>query len=119
MNNHFDELTKGLAQSVTRRQALRRFGIGVGGAVLPSLGVPNRASASPKMGSYCEVANGVYTGKCVVGPFTPYPCGFWYTTNCNPEARLPTNRTKVAALWWTSRRTVSRSVICTFRSTTH
>ena len=27
MNNQFDELTKGLAQSVTRRQAFRKFGV--------------------------------------------------------------------------------------------
>jgi hypothetical protein len=29
MNNQFDELTKGLAQSVTRRTALRKFGFGL------------------------------------------------------------------------------------------
>lgn len=28
MNNQFDELTKGLAQSVTRRAALKKFGFG-------------------------------------------------------------------------------------------
>jgi len=28
MNNKFDELTKGLAQSVTRRAALKKFGVG-------------------------------------------------------------------------------------------
>ncbi len=28
MNDKFDELTKGLAQSVTRRGALRKFGVG-------------------------------------------------------------------------------------------
>jgi hypothetical protein len=31
MNNKFDELAKGLAQSVTRRQALKRFGVGLEG----------------------------------------------------------------------------------------
>jgi hypothetical protein len=31
MNNKFDELTKGLAQSVTRRAALKKFGIGIAG----------------------------------------------------------------------------------------
>src|SRR5438128_921203 len=29
MNNKFDELTKGLAQSVTRRGALKKFGVGL------------------------------------------------------------------------------------------
>jgi len=29
MSNKFDELTKGLAQSVTRRAALKKFGVGL------------------------------------------------------------------------------------------
>ncbi len=29
MNNQFDELAKGLAQSVTRRGALKKFGLGL------------------------------------------------------------------------------------------
>ena len=45
MNDKFDELAKGLAQSVTRRQALRRFGVGLAGALLASLGLPNKAEA--------------------------------------------------------------------------
>jgi hypothetical protein len=31
MSNQFDDLAKGLAQSVTQRQALKRFGIGLAG----------------------------------------------------------------------------------------
>jgi hypothetical protein len=34
MNNKFDELTKSLAQSVTRRQALKQFGVGLADMVL-------------------------------------------------------------------------------------
>jgi len=34
MDNKFDELAKGLAQSVTRRQALKKFGIGLAGLVM-------------------------------------------------------------------------------------
>ncbi len=45
MNNKFDELAKGLAQSVTRRQALRRFGVGLAAAVLASVGIANKAEA--------------------------------------------------------------------------
>lgn len=37
MNHKFDELTKGMAQVVTRRQALRRFGVGFAGVVLVSV----------------------------------------------------------------------------------
>ena len=45
MQNKFDELTKGLVQSVTRRQALRRFGVGLAGVALAMLGFANRAEA--------------------------------------------------------------------------
>ncbi len=48
MNDKFDELAKGLAQSVTRRQALKRFGIGLAGMVLACLGLAGRAEAGPK-----------------------------------------------------------------------
>jgi hypothetical protein len=45
MNDKFDELAKGLAQSATRRQALKKFGVGLTGLILASLGLANRAEA--------------------------------------------------------------------------
>ena len=45
MNNKFDELTKGLAQSVTRRAALKKFGLGLAGVVLAMLGLANSGTA--------------------------------------------------------------------------
>ena len=45
MNYQFDELTKGLAQSVTRRGALKKFGLGLAGVALASLGLANTARA--------------------------------------------------------------------------
>jgi len=45
MNNKFDELAKGLAQSTTRRQALKKFGVGLAGIVLACFGLANRAQA--------------------------------------------------------------------------
>ncbi len=45
MNDKFDELAKGLAQSVTRRGALKRFGLGLAGIALTALGVTLRAQA--------------------------------------------------------------------------
>ena len=45
MNNPFDELTKGLARSVTRRGALRKFSLGLAGIALASLGLANNAAA--------------------------------------------------------------------------
>jgi len=38
MNDKFDELAKGMAQSVTRRGALKKFGLGLAGIALASLG---------------------------------------------------------------------------------
>jgi len=37
VNNQFDELTKSLAQSVTRRAALKKFGLGLVAAMAASL----------------------------------------------------------------------------------
>jgi len=45
MNNKFDELAKAMAQSVTRRGALKKFGVGLAGVVLASLGLANKAEA--------------------------------------------------------------------------
>ena len=45
MDNKFDELAKGLAQSVTRRQAFQKFGVGIAGMVLACFGLANRAEA--------------------------------------------------------------------------
>ncbi len=39
MDDKFDELAKGMAQSVTRRQALRKFGVGLAGMALACLGL--------------------------------------------------------------------------------
>jgi hypothetical protein len=45
MNNSFDALTKSIAQSVTRRAALKKFGAGVAGIVLAAFGLANNARA--------------------------------------------------------------------------
>jgi len=45
MNNKFDELATGMAQSVTRRGALKKFGVGLGVVALASLGLTNKAEA--------------------------------------------------------------------------
>jgi hypothetical protein len=47
MNNKFDELAKGLAQSITRRGALKKFCLGLAGIALAALGLPEKASADP------------------------------------------------------------------------
>jgi hypothetical protein len=45
MNTKFDELTKSLAQSVTRRAALKKFGLGLVGMALACLGLAQKAQA--------------------------------------------------------------------------
>jgi len=58
MNNQFDELTKGMAQSVTRRAALKKFGVGLAGMALACFGLANRSEAGPNAclpnGSICN-----------------------------------------------------------------
>jgi hypothetical protein len=54
MNNQFDELTKSLAQSVTRRAALKKFGVGLAGMALACFGLANRSKAATHTG-YCRV----------------------------------------------------------------
>ena len=55
MKHQFDELTKSLAQSVTRRAALKKFGLGLAGMTLACFGLANRAEAAPPSdGSYCR-----------------------------------------------------------------
>ena len=48
MNNQFDELTKSMAQSVTRRAALKQFGLGLAGMALACFGLANKAVAQGK-----------------------------------------------------------------------
>jgi hypothetical protein len=70
MNNQFDELAKAMAQSVTRRAALKRFGVGMGLIALAALGLTNRAEAakggnSKKLPGYGEPCT--KDGKCQPG----------------------------------------------------
>ena len=50
MNDQFDELAKGMAQSVTRRGALKKFGVGLAGMALATLGLASKAEAAGHRG---------------------------------------------------------------------
>jgi hypothetical protein len=68
MNHKYDELTKSLAQSVTRRAALKKFGLGLAGIALASFGLANKAEA-PKGGckpggSFCQHNSQCCSGNC-------------------------------------------------------
>ena len=58
MYNKFDELAKGLAQSATRRLALKKFGLGLAGMALTCFGLANSARAGttciPNGGGPCN-----------------------------------------------------------------
>jgi hypothetical protein len=57
MSNKFDELAKGLAQSVTRRQAFKKFGVGLAAMAVACFGLANRAhSRNCDPPSWCNPA---------------------------------------------------------------
>ena len=47
MNNQFDDLTKSMARSVTRRAALKTFDLGLAGMALACFGLANRHTQLP------------------------------------------------------------------------
>jgi len=71
MNNKFDELTKGMAESVTRRQALKKFSFGIVGMALACFGLVNKTVAADDLNicewclTYCKNSGGstVYCKK--------------------------------------------------------
>ena len=75
MNNQFDELTKQIAQSVTRRAALKKFGLGLAGMALACFGLANKVEAAQPClpsGSPCDRFKPTGSTSC-------YRCcnGFW------------------------------------------
>ena len=75
MNDKFDELAKGLAQSVTRRAALKKFGVGLAGIALASLGLANKAEAAQggfPHGHKCKTDKQCASGVCWHNPEAQY-----------------------------------------------
>ena len=79
MNNQFVELAKALAQSVTRRVALKKFGVGFPGIALAAIGLaPSALAGSKGAGEICtnngQCQNGLWCtrGICTTsgGPGT-------------------------------------------------
>jgi len=70
MNNKFDELTKSLAQSVTRRAALKKFGVGLAGMAVTAFGLVNKAEAAPCRpgGERCSENSQCCSGYCYNPP---------------------------------------------------
>jgi hypothetical protein len=92
MNKKFDELTKQMAQSVTRRGALKKFGLGLAGMALACFGLGNKAQAGTYYG-FCQIHNSgsfdhggfiTYTGGCV----NPVTCSGAASADCPPPGTL-------------------------------
>ena len=81
MNNKFDELAKGMAQSVTRRQALRRFGVGLAGILFATLGFANTAHAGKSCASDADCTN----GQVCLNGLCSKPCGQGQGCNCKKK----------------------------------
>jgi hypothetical protein len=76
MNDKFDELAKGMAQSVTRRGALKKFGLGLAGIALAALGLADEAQAGAckRAGQHCHRDSDCCSGYCYLdttGPGRP------------------------------------------------
>jgi hypothetical protein len=84
MNNKFDELAKGLAQSVTRRDALQKFALGFAGFALASLGLPRLAHAGPDS---CKCASYPYGCEKLYPPDSPdfYDCLSFCSNACGKK----------------------------------
>jgi hypothetical protein len=75
MNNKFDELAKGLAQSTTRRQALKKFGVGLAGMALACFGLANRAEANHKSRCFKDCVRDCLKGGGALSS-CEYGCGY-------------------------------------------
>jgi len=73
MNSKFDELTKSLAQSVTRRAALKKLGVGLAGMALACFGLANKGLADKvktvpcTTNADCRAGQVCCNGFCVAG----------------------------------------------------
>jgi len=63
MNDKFDELTKNLAQSVTRRGALKKFGTSLAAIALASVGLAQKAIARDRAEGAMDLTQR-YNCKC-------------------------------------------------------
>ena len=79
MNNQFDELTKQMAQSVTRRAALKKFGVGLAGMALACFGLVGEARAATKR---CTT-----NADCPAGTFC-YSTGFCVAAGCGAFGQI-------------------------------
>lgn len=95
--NKLDELAKGLAQSVTRRQALKRFSVGLAGMALASVAALPAAISAATLGPLIEISRPNAVGTCDSG-FHPVPMSL--DDGSEPIAAVnPINPNNIVAAW--------------------
>src|SRR2546428_592140 len=73
MSNQFDELTKQMAQSVTRRAALKKFGVGLAGVPIATLLTLPTVGRASSLGPLIELSRPNAVGTCDSGIRGPGP----------------------------------------------
>ncbi len=71
MNKQFDEITKSIAQAVTRRAALKKFGVGLAGMALACFGLADKTEAQTAClpaGYQCAKNSDCCSGHCKAHP---------------------------------------------------
>ena len=86
MNSKFDELAKSMAQSVTRRGALKQFGFGLAGMALACFGLANKTEAGASghcrpNGTPCRFDDQCCSYLCDNNHCVCRPSGFGCLTN--------------------------------------
>jgi hypothetical protein len=86
MNNKFDELAKGLAQSVTRRQGLKRLTVGLASMALAWFGLANKAEAGNgkclQPNQHCTSNSQCCSGICAPDGQLNLTCGCSTDADC-------------------------------------
>ena len=88
MNDKFDQLAKGLARSVTRRGALRKFGVGLAGITLATLGLAKNGQADKGGVKKCGGCIPPYFGCDPSDAACQYYCAHWCCKGpgpCGPQ----------------------------------
>src|SRR6185369_6091344 len=99
MNNQFDELTKNLAQAVTRRAARKKFGLGLAAMELAILMAVTSAATAATVGPLIELSRPNAVGSCDSG-FLSLP-GTWTLDDAfEPVVAVnPINPKNIVAAW--------------------
>src|SRR5437899_2803762 len=99
MNDKLDELTKSMAQSVTRRAALKKFGVGLAGMALTGVLAMPTGAVAETLGPLIEISRPNAVGTCDDGFRLP---GTWTLDDAVEPcvAVNPLNPRHIVAAWF-------------------